>query len=120
MVVARYAGWSTPKARADAPLCLPFAAGPRVLAIAPRGLAQVDRLVVQLRVDALLQGDLAQGSPRGGGLLHDGGPLVVADRAVERRGDRQGGAGGGLGAGSGGLGAVHARFRANPTSGRAQ
>jgi len=51
--------------------------------VASRDLAQVDRRVIQLGVDALLEGDLAQGPPGGGRLLDDGGPLVVADRAVE-------------------------------------
>ena len=38
----------------------------------------------------MLAGDLAQRPAGGGGLLHDGGGLVVADVRVERGGDGEG------------------------------
>src|ERR1700679_1967547 len=59
-------------------------------AIPARDLVQIDRLVIQLCVDALLECDLARGPSAGGGLADDRGALVVADGAVEsgRDGER--------------------------------
>src|SRR5439155_14816508 len=65
-------------------------------AVPARDPPQVDRAVIQLRVDPLLERNLAQRTTGRARLLDDDGRLVVADRAVERGcdGQRRGGGGG--------------------------
>src|SRR3954467_7120590 len=75
---------------------------------ARRDLAQVQRLVEGLLVDAVLARDLAQRPAGGRRLLDDVGRAVIADERVQRGGDGQRALGGGLQAGRVGLDAVDA------------